>query len=311
MPPVLFRELALAYYEARAASLPKASADNLWYKLFSVILDHLGELDAYRITPQRLDQYVAKRLKAGVKRTTIHRELCDIQAILNFAAGPARRLIRHNPVAGYEKPKRDDAVILPPTQAEAKKILAHAPAHLVRALALSYYTGLRPGKQELFSLAWSQVDWDLRVITVLSAKKGGLPYRMVPIHRELLPSLRKWYDEDGKKDGPVVHYRGKPIATIKTSFGKAKKEAGITRKLPPYAFRHAFATYVLGEGGDLKSTSEILGHSRPDTTTRIYHHTNLTLHRKAVDKLPPLNIPPKPQHPVERTPSSPPTSFPE
>ena len=150
-----------------------------------------------------------------------------------------------------------------------------------------------------------------RVITVLSAKKGGPPYRMVPIHKELLASLRKWYDEDGKKEGPVVHYLGKPIATIKTSFCKAKKEAGITRKLPPYAFRHAFATYVLGEGGDLKSTSEILGHSRPDTTTRIYHHTNLTLHRKAIDKLPTLQIPRKPQHLKGTTPSSPPTSSPE
>lgn len=157
-----------------------------------------------------------------------------------------------------------------------------------RALALSYYTGLRPGRTELFPLTWDQVDWGLRVINIVSAKKGGLRYRSVPIHDAFFSVLRAWYEKDRRPDGPIVHYRGKPISSIKNSFRRAKRKAGITRKLPPYAFRHAFATHVLGEGGDLKSTSEILGHSRPDITTRVYQHTNLTLHRTAVNKLPVL-----------------------
>jgi len=39
-------------------------------------------------------------------------------------------------------------------------------------------------------------------------------------------------------------------------------------------------------GADLKATSEIAGRSGTDTTARIYQHTNLTLKRTEINKLP-------------------------
>lgn len=293
----LFKDLATAYMEAKGAGFSRASRYNFWNKLTVVILPHLGNTDAYRLTARRLDQYVNKRLGTGVKKTTVHRELSDIQAVLNFAADPARRLITRNPVAGYKKPRRDDEIIRPPSRTEADNLLAKSPPHLIRALALSYYTGIRPGLAELFRIRWSDIDWDDKTILIRSAKKGGPAYRIVPIHPDFLPELKTWYQEDKKQDTEIVRYRGKPITTIKSAFRAAKKKAGITRRLPPYAFRHAFVTRILDEGGDLKSTSEIAGHSRPDTTTRTYRHTNLTEHRKAVMKLPALTIPQKKDKP--------------
>jgi integrase len=106
-----------------------------------------------------------------------------------------------------------------------------------------------------------------------------------------LPQLRAWYKKDATPDGLVIHYQGSRITTIKTSFATAKRKAGITRRLRPYDFRHAFAMYTLGGGVDLKSTSEIQGHSRSDTTSKIYQHTDLGLHRRTINKLPPLDIP--------------------
>jgi len=76
------------------------------------------------------------------------------------------------------------------------------------------------------------------------------------------------------------------------SFDTAKKKAGIVRRLRPYDFRHAFATYALKNSADLKATSEILGHSRTDTTTRIYQHVDTDMKRDVIDRLPPLNLKP-------------------
>lgn len=289
----LFQDLATAYIEAKGAGFSQISQYNLWKKLTAIILPELGNADVYRLTARRLDQYVIRRLGMGVKKTTVHRELSDIQAILNFAADPARRLITRNPVAGYKKPKRDDDILRPPSRTEADNLLANSAPHLIRALALCYYTGMRPGQAELFRIRWSDVDWDEETMLVRSAKKGGPVYRIVPIHPGLLPELKAWYQEDEKQDVEIIRYRGKPITTVKSAFRTAKKKAGITRRLPPYAFRHAFVTRILDEGGDLKSTSEIAGHSRPDTTTRTYRHTSLTEHRKAVMKLPALTLPKK------------------
>lgn len=53
-----------------------------------------------------------------------------------------------------------------------------------------------------------------------------------------------------------------------------------------YDVRHAFATSALASGADMKAVSEILGHSRPDTTMRVYQHVDAIQHKAAIDRLP-------------------------
>jgi len=302
---ITFETLVDMYLTARLGHIEGTTLERLIIKLRKIILPEIAKLDWRRITHYRIDQYVKKRLTGGVwlienkkvergpvKRVTVNGEVTYIQAILNWAAN--RKYINQNPLAGYDKPQRDDEIIQPVTAEESRLILASSPAHLVRALALSYYTGLRPGKKELLRLKWSAVDWDLNTILVRSARRHGPTSRTVPIHDEFLPILKGWHEADishGHVDNYIILYRGKPVDRISKAFASAKIRAGITRKLPPYAFRHAFVTNLLGAGGDLKSVSEIAGHSRPDTTMKIYQHTNLTLHKKEINKLPALDIP--------------------
>ncbi|WP_419659683.1 tyrosine-type recombinase/integrase [Desulfosarcina variabilis] len=280
-------ELVDAYLKSKAATLPAVSLRNTRYKFESVILPLVGHYKAMKLTPDILDRYVANRSK-NVKMTTVHRELSDIQACLNWSV--KRRLISHNPVHGYEKPSRDDAVIRPPSPEEIKAILAHAPEHLKRALTISYFTGLRPGNAELFRLTWGDVDMVSGYINIVSAKKGGIRERSIPLHPSFKKTLEKWHKSDNGR-GHLVHYgkKRKPISTIKTTWASTKKKAGITRRLRPYDFRHAFATAILSSGGDLKATSEMLGHTRPDTTLKVYQHTNSAMHKANIDRLPDID----------------------
>jgi integrase len=278
-------ELVEAYLRAKAAILSAVSIRNTTYKFTSVILPEIGHLKAMNLTAEKLDKYVLKR--AGVvKMTTIHRDLSDLQAALNWAV--KRRLIPSNPVYGYEKPKRDDAIIRPPSSAEIKAILAKAPDHLKRALTISYYTGLRPGNAELFRLQWADVDLDAEILYVLSAQKGGIRQRTIPIHPAFKKMLEQWQKADSGK-GFLIRYNGKPVKSIKTTWRTTKAKAGITRRLRPYDLRHAFASEMLAHGGDLKTTSELLGHTRTETTTRIYQHTNHSMHRANISQLPDID----------------------
>lgn len=113
-------------------------------KFRRVILPVVGELPALDLTPARLDEYAGERVRDGVKRTTIHREISDIRAVLRWAV--KRHLIASNPMDGYEMPKRDDARISPPSDAEFQVILKMASPHLQRAMLIAYHTGLRPGR---------------------------------------------------------------------------------------------------------------------------------------------------------------------
>lgn len=121
------------------------------------------------------------------------------------------------------------------------------------------------------------------------------------VNLEFKSWLSRWLDLDYRemKDRiwsiPVVHYLFRPVKSLKRSWATAKRRAGITRELRPYDLRHAFATLALEAGADLKAVSELIGHSRPDTTMRVYQHVNRRQHREAVAKIPSLGKGPGPE----------------
>lgn len=277
----LFNQVAHEYLQAKTNELSEVSIDNIYYKLTAAILPEIGGLEVNQITAYRLDQYVKKRLKI-VKKTTVHRELSDIMAILNW--GVNRDMIPRNPVLGYKKPKRDDAITRPPDMDEIRAILQHASEHCRRALLINYYTGLRPGNSELYKLTWHDVSWTDKTILVRSARKGGPVKRSVAIHSALFEYLKQWYEADGKNKHPYIIYFRKqwPIKSLKTAFKAAKRRAGITRKLRPYDFRHAAITQMILHG-DLKAASEIAGHSDVQMTIRQYEHITSKVKQKTVE----------------------------
>jgi integrase len=303
-----FMDLVNEYAQGRLAHIQDSTLDNFMWKMEGVILPVFKHTRAMNMTPKKIDAYVKNRLtksrtinqttKTGairkrtiqpVKKTTVHREVSDIQAVLNWSV--RRRLIAFNPLDKYEMPKRDDEIILYPSESEINAILKHSPERLTRAISISYYTGLRPGQRELYSMRWHHVDFQANTIIVKSAKKGSkYKFRIVPVHPEFISVLKQWYDEDDKPNGAIIHYRGKAVKSLKRAFATAKKNAKITRRLRMYDIRHAFASLLLKNKADLKSTSELLGHSRTDTTTRIYQHTDFRMHQDAVGKLPALNL---------------------
>lgn len=279
---LLVYQLCRAYKESMSAQMQESTKNAFWYKL-KILVQALGHIEASKLEEKHLAKYVNDRLTAGKKRSTARRELEDLKAI--FAWGTRKGYLVNNPIANFELPAHDHEIIMPPTDDEIRAIIKHASPHLIRAIYLSTLTGLRPGVQELLFMEWHQINFENQTITVISAKKGGLPLRQVPIHPILLEKLLKWKTEDGPDQQYVIHYRGKPIESLKTAWKRAKARAGIARRLRPYDFRHKFASGVLENGGDLKAVSEILGHTNPDTTMRFYQHVSRQLHRKSVEKL--------------------------
>jgi len=91
-------------------------------------------------------------------------------------------------------------------------------------------------------------------------------------NRNNLPHTRIWWITTWSPNpDPWKRPCYRPCSNHQLITFAAKKRAGINRRLRIYDFRHSFATTVLGQEADLKSTSEILGHSRPETTMKHYH----------------------------------------
>ena len=133
-------------------------------------------------------------------------------------------------------------------------LILQTPEHLKRFLIIAYYCGTRPGASGLLSLTRDKVDLDAGTILVVSARKGGRESRLIPLNVDFKRFLKEWKATDGDDSRYLITWRGRPIKRIVGSFKRAKRKAKIdpNRKLPPYAFRHAFVTAALNAGGDLK-----------------------------------------------------------
>jgi integrase len=282
-----FVELINAYMNHKKKFMSEVSFENTGYKLAGPILNTLGRsIRANALDQFTLDKYVNKRAKK-VKFTTIHRELCDIRAILNWAV--EKKLIRTNPMAGFRMPRRDDAQVLPVSQEEMERIIHCSAPHLQRAMLISYFCGLRPGAVELLSIRYGQVNWSAGSITIISALKGGIDRREVPLHSSL--PLRSWFEEDGcPEDGYIITWNGKPVQSLKTAYNAAKRRAGVSdRKLPLYSLRHAFVTTLLHQGVDIHTIANISGH---DVRTMLNHyaHSMNPVTVSSIGKLPEIKI---------------------
>jgi len=267
----IFSDLAADYMAAKGPGMREQSRRTAQNRFKTSILPLIGELQAHEIDHKVLDAFIDHHRQRGKKNSTINTFLVCIFATLNHAA--KRGAIIANPVSGYRKLTADYARIRPPSKPEFDAILAHALPHIQRVMLIAYYTGMRPGRVEMYGLRWDDVDFYGRVIMVASARKGGMPTRDVPIADKLFDRLVEWKAADDLVRMPwIIHWGKKRLHIIEGAWESAKKKAGVTRRLRLYDLRHMSATAMLSAGASLKAVSQILGHSTPAITTSVYEH---------------------------------------
>ncbi len=281
-----------------------STADSDFYRIDRVLKPALGHLYAETLTYDQLDAYVLERVRAGRSLLTIDREIDILRSAFSWGESRTPPLVLRNPMRGYRvkgKKSRPAAKINPVSMEDFKRLIMFAPGHLLRGMLLQWYCGQRPGKETL-GIRWADVDLDRGQIKIHSAHKGAIEERYVPISKDFEPVLRQWLAEDrdaceragmGHQELNLVHYKMRAIGSLKRTWATTKRRAGISRKLRLYDFRHAWFTNALANGADLKSISEMGGHSDVATTLTHYQHTVLQQHRDAVEKIPAAPITPR------------------
>jgi integrase/recombinase XerC len=103
--------------------------------------------------------------------------------------------------------------------------------------------------------------------------KGG-KVRMAPVMPEVREAIRDYLDLlpfSIETDSCVFRTkRGAPLAArqVQSLIQALRGSLGLPERATPHAFRHAFATHLLGAGADLRSIQELLGHASLSTTQR-------------------------------------------
>ncbi len=165
------------------------------------------------------------------------------------------------------------------------------------AVSLCLHTGLRLG--ELCALKWTDVDFENRLVMVNRTvqrlmvdgqksrtlllevdPKSEYSRREIPLSDPVLELLRIPGDKE------YIFGGDKPLdpRTMQYRFKKILKRAGLPDR-NFHILRHTFATNCIEGGADVKSLSEILGHSDVKITLNRYVHPSMDTKRRHMDRL--------------------------
>ena len=166
------------------------------------------------------------------------------------------------------------------------------------AILLCLHTGLRLG--ELCALKWKDIDFGNRMVSVNQTvqrlyREGGKTKTVLLetepkseySRREIpLPVMILELFEKIRHEGNYVFGKDKPMEprTLQNHFKRLLKKAGLKHK-NFHALRHTFATNCIESGADIKSLSEILGHSDVQISLNRYVHPSMDSKRKYLDGL--------------------------
>jgi site-specific recombinase XerD len=245
---------------------------------------YFGNIIAGDLDHDLLRKFQAKQKATGLANRTVNIHIGLVRKIINF--GKDNGYLSKNFTIKYpmlKEPIKKHA-FLDFEEFDALKDNVTYDRTLKRVL-FGRLTGLRPA--ELAFLAWDDVSFNVKIVKVQAKPKWGWKpktdeERIIPLGKDALKILEELYKT--RKSQWVFSNSSKPVRSIRKSLKTAADKAGINKKVTPNMLRHTFATHALMKGSDLKSVSELLGHTSISTTEKYLHSIQEHL-RKTVENL--------------------------
>lgn len=244
------------------------------------------------------DGLVRKRICDPLSESTAKSIYCVLNQILKYSyenyalrISPLKRPVSCTSSKPVEVLSRKE-------QARLLDVLYHQTDRPKAAVLLCLYTGLRLG--EVCALKWEDIDGRNQMITVRravqriyveghrtktilleTAPKSTCSKREIPLPSAIFTILG---DFEEKKEYIFGGHKPMEPRTMQNHFKQILAEAGVSDK-NFHMLRHTFSTNCIEEGTDVKSLSELLGHSDVQITLNRYVHPSMDTKRKHLDSL--------------------------
>lgn len=258
------------------------------------------------VTAEILNKYAAYLIESGcvygggLAVKSVRATLIILKSIFDYGsaeyglADPAKRLAM---------PKNDTAETETFGEDDLRKLcrLSECDDPMLLGIALCLNTGIRIG--EVCALKWSDIDLNGNVlhirktlqriknpdngtpktIVTITEPKSRKSVRDIPLPTALLPALRR-----GQRDNEYYFLTASSNHTEPRSltfkYKKCLGELGV-RYRNFHCLRHTFATKCVRAGVDIKTLSELLGHSSVQITLDRYVHSDMETKRVQIEKL--------------------------
>lgn len=286
-----------------------ATVQKYSYTLNTHILPFLGHINIWEIDKELLTQYATEKLlhgrkdsKGGLSTSSVKGIMVVINSILRYAIdNKLCTFVLPNNIK-MAKQKNELSVLSLADQKKLEIALTNSETPTAIGILISLYMGLRIG--EICALRWSNIDFERQILlvrsTVARVKADGesSSTKLIIDTPKTTSSLREIPIPDFLKQSLLLEHRKSRSLyvvsdnatfvsprTYEYRFHKLLQKAGV-EDINYHALRHTFATRCVEHGVDIKSLSEILGHSNVSVTLGTYVHSSLELKRTQMDKLP-------------------------
>jgi len=301
-PQIKVSELCSEWLVAMQNHLKISTMANYRMKIEKHILPAFGSDLCSKVTSAAVQAFINKKIESGLSGRYVSDIIVLIKTVFRYAraqgyaADPLGNII-------MPKCKTPDVRILTPDQQNTLKTYIFSKQTLTHAgIAFALFMGLRIG--EVCGLKWSDIDFEKRTLTVrrtvqrVSTGSGKTRTKLVVMppksessHREI-PLPGRIYDAllalrsekvSINDDYFIVSGTMRPTEprAMQYRFAAILKNA----ELPSCTFhslRHAMATAALAAGFDVKTLSEILGHSKIEITLARYVHSSIDRKRECM-----------------------------
>lgn len=263
------------------------------------INNHLGNLRVRNLTTSTIIKFTDLQLHHGNKNSgpltkkTVNDILLILKMALKYAKMTYNITIPHIPL--LRDSKKEAATLDEQDVSRLIEYLSEDIDLIKFGILLALYTGMRIG--EVCALKWTDVKenhiYVSKTLYRLSENgkthlyytdpKSSSSIRVIPIHQNLIPFIQQFRKTEGfilqKDNGKVIEPR-----LLQIKFKKIIHELNIEHATF-HTLRHTFATRCIEVGFDVKTLSEILGHSDVKTTLNRYVHSSFNLKQKNMEKL--------------------------
>lgn len=297
------RTLFYNWLEVAAIRVKESSLANYRMKIEKHIIPNFGDLLCCELTVEMVQSFISEKLKCGLSPKYVADIVILMKSVFRHAS---RTRGLPNPLEYVELPKRKSTEVKLLSRNQQKTLQTYLLNNMSLSslgILLCFYTGLRIG--ELCALKWADIDFENGVINVsrtiqriqnsgrngikcgtkliITEPKSASSMRKIPIPDVILPYLLKYKSE---AEFFVLSGSIKPVEprVMQYRFAAVLKKADLP-SVHFHALRHMFASNCIAYGFDVKSLSEILGHSSVDITLNRYVHSSMEQKRKFMSKL--------------------------
>lgn len=274
-------ELFSEWHQRIIHNVKESTAANYLVKATKHILPCFGNKPIDAISPEDVYAFIEQKKEAGLSGRYILDIVILMKSLFKYAV---RKFRITNPMeeVSMKKVKTAEISLLDADErARLEKYIWQHQDRTSMGIALSLATGIRIG--ELCALRWEDIDLEKRILTVrhtlqriptphgfrrtklvITEPKSESSKRSIPIPEFLTALLQKF---KGESDEFILSGKTKPTEprTMQYRFAKILKNVNLP-SVHFHALRHMFATSCIKLGFDVKTLSEILGHSSVEIT---------------------------------------------